>query len=83
MSRAMPLRPVLDREAVLWRRVKVRAAQEGVPVRTVILRLLLALTRRPDMSPEPEVDSTVSASWWFPGHTTLIIVRPRRPRRLT
>ena len=27
-------------DPVLWRRVKVRAAQEGVPIRTVLLRLL-------------------------------------------
>ena len=29
-----------DIDPVLWRRVKVRAATEGAPIRTVMLRLL-------------------------------------------
>lgn len=34
-----------DIDDALWRRVKVKAAQEGIPIRDVILRLLKAWVR--------------------------------------
>lgn len=43
---------IRDIDPSLWRKVKIRAATEGIPIRTLIIRLLTAETEGGKNGPE-------------------------------